>query len=99
MFCGFHPAEDENLADSHARQNSKERANAAIPWSLFRSDCIGTELQIHVLTRFLCANRSPLRSKMHYPAGWNVSARAIVHASRKRGSWVPSINSPGRSDG
>jgi len=29
----------------------------------------------------------------------NESARAIVQASAKRGSLVPSINSPGRSDG
>ena len=34
-----------------------------------------------------------------YPAGWNESARAISQASRKRGSLVPSISSPGRSDG
>lgn len=34
-----------------------------------------------------------------YPAGWNESARASAHASAKRGSLVPSINSPGRSDG
>src|SRR5437868_5468546 len=30
------------------------------------------------------------------PAGWNVSARAIAQASRKRGSSVPSSSSPGR---
>jgi len=29
-----------------------------------------------------------------HPTGWNESARAIAQASRKRGSWVPSINSP-----
>ena len=34
-----------------------------------------------------------------YPAAENVSARAIAQASRKRGSLVPSISSPGRSDG
>ena len=34
-----------------------------------------------------------------HPAAANVSARAIAQASRKRGSLVPSINSPGRSDG
>jgi hypothetical protein len=32
-----------------------------------------------------------------HPTGWNESARAMAQASRKRGSWVPSINSPGRS--
>ncbi len=37
--------------------------------------------------------------RRRYPAGWNESARAIAQASRKRGSLVPSINSPGRSDG
>jgi hypothetical protein len=34
-----------------------------------------------------------------YPPGANESARASVQASRKRGSLVPSINSPGSSDG
>jgi hypothetical protein len=34
-----------------------------------------------------------------YPAGANDSARAIAHASLKRTSSVPSISSPGRSDG
>ena len=34
-----------------------------------------------------------------YAAGGNESARAIAQASLKRGSLVPSINSPGRSDG
>jgi hypothetical protein len=34
-----------------------------------------------------------------YIAGANVSGRAIAQASAKRGSLVPSINSPGRSDG
>ena len=34
-----------------------------------------------------------------YTAGWNESARAIAQASWKRGSMVPSINSPGRSEG
>ena len=38
-------------------------------------------------------------SSMSYPAAANESARAIAQASRKRGSLVPSINSPGRSDG
>ena len=39
------------------------------------------------------------RARLIYPAGGNESARAIAQASRKRGSLVPSINSPGRSDG
>jgi MFS family permease len=34
-----------------------------------------------------------------YPAAAKLSARAIAQASRKRGSLVPSISSPGRSDG
>jgi hypothetical protein len=34
-----------------------------------------------------------------HPAGANESARAIAQASRKRPSLVPSISSPGRSDG
>jgi hypothetical protein len=38
-------------------------------------------------------------ARKRYVAGANESARAIAHASRKRGSWVPSISSPGRSDG
>jgi len=33
------------------------------------------------------------------PAAEKVSARAIAQASRKRGSLVPSISSPGRSGG
>jgi len=32
-------------------------------WSLFRSDGIGTGLYLFVLTRFLYANRYPLRLK------------------------------------
>jgi hypothetical protein len=34
-----------------------------LPWSLFRSDEIGTGLWSFVLTRFLHANRYPLRLK------------------------------------
>ena len=42
--------------------------------------------------------RDDVREPPH-PAGANESARAIAQASRKRGSLVPSISSPGRSDG
>jgi hypothetical protein len=49
-----------------------------------------------ILARFNSAVRN--RYDFH-PAGWNESARAIAQSSRKRGSLVPSINSPGRSDG
>ena len=38
-------------------------------------------------------------SGVAYPAVANVSACAMAQASRKRGSLVPSISSPGRSDG
>src|SRR5262245_25469006 len=40
------------------------RVTAGAGWSYFRFDGIETELQILVLTRFLDANRFPLRSKM-----------------------------------
>ncbi|MGY4413987.1 hypothetical protein ACVWW4_005723 [Bradyrhizobium sp. LB7.1] len=63
------------------------------------------------LTRTLSCNLAPgkftrgqtwggiMRWTGAYCAGWNVSVRAICQASRKRGSSVPSSNSPGRSDG
>jgi hypothetical protein len=52
-------------------------------------------------TRFARDTRKPtFQGEVgHYPAGWNESARAMAQASRKRRSWVPSSNSPGRSDG
>jgi hypothetical protein len=47
----------------------------------------------------LTLNEKPFRFGGLYIAAANVSARAMAQASRKRGSSVPSISSPGRSDG
>jgi hypothetical protein len=43
-------------------------------------------------------SQTPLAVQAH-PIGANVSARAMAHPSRKRTSLVPSISSPGRSEG
>ena len=56
-------------------------------WSHFRSDEIGTGLQIPVLTRFPCANRYPLRSKTLW--------RPKHSRRRSRGS-KPSQPAPGQ---
>src|SRR6185437_4208272 len=64
-----------------------------------RRVCAVPTIQVHGGNRWARFALPTLRRYVAYPAGENVSARANAQASRKRTSLVPSISSPGRSDG